>query len=619
MPSVGYGGGGGSGGGGLQQVEVASPLIGTGRSGSPVALPAGSVGDLLHRGETAWGAQQLASVLVGYASLADLTVRNSHFWSTQYHGAIHNDGDSALFQFLTAANAAVNLNGDVSAVTKLRIAVQQFDSGNFVDANTYDVAAVLGALRSGDTVRISPYTSNSGAPDAANYVVFTASGAPVRAGSGSTGYYDIPGTAAKTGSPANNANSFYEVQVAESRVYILARHILNIVELIQGEAVEHPDGALARQAGKIVHWTLGDMRYHLIGPSEFALPLLSSYALVTGLPDTGGEVSIGLLVGTIRNLNIAWGSTADEDHLARYLVPGRRLRILKGTDTWICQIPANETVNKNTIANGGYGFPVQTVTGTAPTGTGSVEVDILGDLAHWSDAVSVIRAVAQASDFKFPTELAVAKALALYVKLSDLEARTDDFYSSYLSAFLADTSDTRINFGVTSDTSGAPTAANQYSTPDDIPDGTTVTLMLGQQQNADSDPNAALAYKAVPATDLEVDDVLYLHSQAPLDVDNYVKFTVTEAAVAVGSGHGAYWYVRATTSKVGNNFANNDDWYSFRDTVPTALNLDIPASAITGLRIAPNMLSTTNEPSATLTALRYDPTSQLLTWVDPSA
>ena len=128
-----------------------------------------------------------------------------------------------------------------------------------------------------------------------------------------------------------------------------------------------PDDLLAVQGGAVKKYDFDDARRHLLGPKSHVG--LGTFAVQSGLPNAAGKVRFQVTPGqSIVTVNITWSTTDEETDLATYLISGQRLAFGSGYSGEITDV-----VNKNTIANGGFGFSITDTEG-APPSTGNIAI-----------------------------------------------------------------------------------------------------------------------------------------------------------------------------------------------------------------------------------------------------
>ena len=163
-----------------------------------------------------------------------------------------------------------------------------------------------------------------------------------------------------------------------------------------------------------------------------------------------------------------------------------------------------------------------------------------------------------------------------WVKQADLETKESDFWGVYESGVLGtDITDRRGSWALASTGTGAPASADVYGNAPSIQAGTRTLIVGGSMYptalstNPDvvNTPDKAIAANALLG-------VSHIHLSTPHDKDNYIKFTPTGAATAVGSGNSAYSYVHGTVEIVG-TLVGGTGWM-FMDRPPPDLELDIP-------------------------------------------
>ena len=131
-----------------------------------------------------------------------------------------------------------------------------------------------------------------------------------------------------------------------------------------------PDDLLALKSGAIRKYDFADARRHLLGPKNHVV--LGTFAFESILPNTAGKIYIYDSAGGNDTVNITWASDDEENDLAEYLIAGQRLDFGNGYSGEI-----TGDVNKNSVANGGFGFDIAEVKGAKPTG-GNITVTAEG-------------------------------------------------------------------------------------------------------------------------------------------------------------------------------------------------------------------------------------------------
>ena len=123
-----------------------------------------------------------------------------------------------------------------------------------------------------------------------------------------------------------------------------------------------PDDLLAVQGGAVKKYDFDDARRHLLGPKNHVG--LGTFTVSSSLPTTAGKVYIQSIGQGFTDLQVAitWSTTDEETDLGNYLIVGQRLNFGNGFSG---EITGN--INKNTIANGGYGFHIAEFEGTPPS------------------------------------------------------------------------------------------------------------------------------------------------------------------------------------------------------------------------------------------------------------
>ena len=189
-------------------------------------------------------------------------------------------------------------------------------------------------------------------------------------------------------------------------------------------------------------------------------------------------------------------------------------------------------------------------------------------------------------DVKLPPSAIVG---APWVRKSDLEPRTADGWASRLAAtgFLSG-ADRRALLAITSDTAGAPNAANDVAATENgsnwtvpLSEGTTYTFLIGSTLSANRNPKDSFGpYKAARlAPYYPSGKVLYLQSPN----GHHCTLALSAAATLVGAGSGAYLYFAATVSdKTGDIGRTTDekDWWLLSDEQPSDLDIALPARDI---------------------------------------
>lgn len=148
-----------------------------------------------------------------------------------------------------------------------------------------------------------------------------------------------------------------------------------------------PDFILARNnAGRLSSWPVEDAEAHLLGPDTRELTI-GDFTQEGNLPSTRGKFYISGGIMNITPLPES-GNEAANGYLDLYLKPGQRFRMERsGSPSWLFTIGGN--VNKNTVANGGYGFSFTTIQADVPSGTNTWTLVALGHVMHWTDTASL--------------------------------------------------------------------------------------------------------------------------------------------------------------------------------------------------------------------------------------
>ena len=306
------------------------------------------------------------------------------FWSVNQTN-LATGGTDGEWEFVDSSDGnEPPVAANAANIAKIRIGRLQFNDGDYfaIDADA-DYGTALAGRVVNDTLKIYPYSPETGVRDAANYWTFTVSAVAVLTDRSGTDqdYYTLTGTAVATGSPANNGNNYWQFVFEESDVQVLGDRIVGSAGMIRGDTEEHPDGALARQSGQIRHWPLADMRAHVLGPDTKTLTV-GDYIPVANIPNSDNRFYIGSESSGLRQVNITWQGATELAHLEDFLVQASRWTF----GTWEFEVAA--LVTKNTIANGGFQTQVKTISGSPPATGGGTAIDlkVLGRVMHWNDA-----------------------------------------------------------------------------------------------------------------------------------------------------------------------------------------------------------------------------------------
>lgn len=155
-----------------------------------------------------------------------------------------------------------------------------------------------------------------------------------------------------------------------------------------------------------------------------------------------------------------------------------------------------------------------------------------------------------------------------------LAGREKDFYGDFqaTTAFLdANTVERAGAWCIATNSAGAPSAADSANLSE-IGDGD-YTLILAQRMRSNSDGNVVEYADAFAVADFPVGRVIYTRPQDPFNPNDYLKMTVTAAAVLVGQGNAAYLYMPVTIDEVG-DVTDDSDWYGFSEQVPPDIAVD---------------------------------------------
>ena len=187
----------------------------------------------------------------------------------------------------------------------------------------------------------------------------------------------------------------------------------------------------------------------------------------------------------------------------------------------------------------------------------------------WNVVVALTHGVA-VSDIIDGTEQLVYKA--------ELQGSETDRFGSYNNAFIQNAYRAG-DIVLTSDTSGAPTQANQVRQPD-IATGSG-TICFGRLRT-DADPNDLQWDIAPAASNYSSGDIFYLSLDG--DTSAHLKVTLTSDGTLVGTGDGAYVYAQASWTETGNiaDVVDYGDYFRIGREVPSRLQIEIPYTDILG-------------------------------------
>ena len=174
---------------------------------------------------------------------------------------------------------------------------------------------------------------------------------------------------------------------------------------------------------------------------------------------------------------------------------------------------------------------------------------------------------------------------AIFVRRSDLAGHEDDFYSyGYNEGILqAGQTDKRYGWAVaSSDGSAAPVQADVYTQAKLIAAGAR-TLIVPKTMWASIPANFEPDSPHI-VTQAQAASVLNAHSVSPKRTV-YPTFAATGAAVSVGQGNAAYWYVPVTVTWVGDPStglaaSDNGNVWKLSAHDPSTLDVDLPYEAI---------------------------------------
>ena len=147
--------------------------------------------------------------------------------------------------------------------------------------------------------------------------------------------------------------------------------------LVIGETSQAPSGSVAKVGDDLKVWPIADMRAHILGPDSKELAI-GNFEVSSVLPTTAGKV-FSYTSGDLYGFNITWSTTQQETHLESFLSDGERIMV----GDWLAEVSG--VVNKNTVAYGGFGMFLKTLSGTPPS-SGSVQLSIIGRVMHYDDA-----------------------------------------------------------------------------------------------------------------------------------------------------------------------------------------------------------------------------------------
>ena len=160
----------------------------------------------------------------------------------------------------------------------------------------------------------------------------------------------------------------------------------------------------------------------------------------------------------------------------------------------------------------------------------------------------------------------------LFATRMELQGQDTDVYGSYVGNMLqSGTTDRRAMWVLTTDTSGAPQAANVISEVSAVDDGT-YTMAMSTSFFEKADPNAwPNPYMSKSISDFPIGKEIYIHSQIPYNTENYLKLTLQTPGTVVGSGDAAYIWATVLIDEV-ETFANGD-YFRISEVQPSDLFL----------------------------------------------
>ena len=173
----------------------------------------------------------------------------------------------------------------------------------------------------------------------------------------------------------------------------------------------------------------------------------------------------------------------------------------------------------------------------------------------------------------------LAQVLTAYVQRTELEGHETDRYASYNNAFVGNSYRTG-SIVLTTDTSGAPTTANQVRQPDFA--AGSGTIAFGRLRK-DADPDHFVLGEALAPADYPSGTVLFMEvHNRPGD---RLTITTTADATLVGTGDAQYVYAPAswTVSGTPGDVVDDGDYFLLATEKPTKVKLEIPATDILGL------------------------------------
>ena len=143
--------------------------------------------------------------------------------------------------------------------------------------------------------------------------------------------------------------------------------------------------------GRLGNIPTADLAAHIVGPTGREFELEGTWQLQSGLPSSARRISISGS-GQNRTVNITGTSTAADrvnQHLQSFIADGYNWTMrLASANTGGWRFKVIPVINVNTVANGGWGFTATTISGTPPTGSGTYDLFVEGDIVRWSEFYS---------------------------------------------------------------------------------------------------------------------------------------------------------------------------------------------------------------------------------------